>query len=87
MYTQEHAGKEKVANEMKKELKKLQRLRDQVRGWVADAPPPLCDRLLQARQAVENEMERFREVERTLKIRNFSKAGLLMVRLLYGSAY
>lgn len=55
---QEHASREKVANEMKKDLKKLQRLRDQVRGWAQVATPAVDQRLLDSRQAIELEMER-----------------------------
>lgn len=78
---QDHSGREKLAAEMKKELKRLQRLRDQVRGWASMVAPVLDQRLTDARAAVETEMERFRELEKLLKIRTFSKAGLQMVRL------
>ena len=67
------------AQTLKKELKKLQRVRDQVRGWIA-SPDNVCkektDELERARRDIEVEMERFREFERESKTKAFSKAGL-----------
>ncbi|KAK9823430.1 hypothetical protein WJX72_002698 [[Myrmecia] bisecta] len=70
--------KEKLLAEMKRELKKLQRLRDQVRNWLDQAALASNQALLDARRAVEVEMENFKTLERETKMKNFSKAALLL---------
>jgi len=68
--------KEKVETDLKKEIKKLQRLRDQIKGWqqlseIKDKGP-----LNEGRRAIETEMERFKVLEKEMKIKAFSKEGL-----------
>lgn len=68
--------KEKVEGDLKKEIKKLQRLRDQIKGWqtlseIKDKAP-----INEARKAIETEMERFKVLEKEMKIKAFSKEGL-----------
>lgn len=68
--------KEKVETDLKKEIKKLQRLRDQIKGWqtlseIKDKGP-----INEARRLIENEMERFKVLEKEMKIKAFSKEGL-----------
>ncbi|OQV11413.1 CCR4-NOT transcription complex subunit 3 [Hypsibius exemplaris] len=73
--TQSH--KEKCEQDLKKEIKKLQRLRDQVKTWIAsnneikDKEP-----LLKARRDIETKMEKFKDVERETKTKVYSKVGL-----------
>eukprot|EP00891_Asterochloris_glomerata_P003768 jgi/Astpho2/3768/Aster-x0589 len=54
-----------------------QRLRDQVREWVDSGQKHLdIDMLLEARRDVEVEMELFKELEKSLKVKPFSQATL-----------
>ncbi|KAL4448046.1 hypothetical protein ABPG75_005265 [Micractinium tetrahymenae] len=78
--TEDPSQRDKIVGEMKKELKKLQRLREQVRGWAASGEVKDDSRLNDARKAVERQMERFKMLERELKIKQasgFSSEGLM----------
>eukprot|EP00793_Prasinoderma_coloniale_P002166 PRCOL_00002674-RA len=69
--------RDRAEETLKKELKKLQRVREQVRGWIAN--PDVKERqddLQRARRQIEEEMERFRAFERESKTKAFSKEGL-----------
>ena len=73
----EHANqKEKFEADLKKEIKKLQRYRDQIKTWAA--APEIKDKkqLTDARKLIEREMERFKVCERETKTKAFSKEGL-----------
>ncbi len=61
---------------MKKEIKKLQRLRDQIKGWQQLSEIKDKQALNDARKSIETEMERFKILEKELKIKAFSKEGL-----------
>eukprot|EP00850_Spirogloea_muscicola_P005366 SM000024S07828 [mRNA] locus=s24:691085:697782:- [translate_table: standard] len=71
------AKKDKFENELKKELKKLQRYRDQIRTWLSTQDIALSDQLESARKQIEQEMERFKQCEKASKIKAFSKEGLV----------
>ena len=68
--------KEKFESEMKKEIKKLQRLRDFFR--TNQNNPDIKDKLKldNGRKMIENEMERFREHEKEFKMKQYSKRAL-----------
>lgn len=69
--------KEKLEGELRKEIKKLQRYRDQVKQWLSDSSNKLDRTQLQdIRGLIENAMERFKEVEKVLKMKQFSNEGL-----------
>lgn len=71
--------KEKLEGELRKEIKKLQRSRDQVKQWSGDSSNKLDRGQLQdIRGHIENAMERFKEVEKVLKLKQFSNEGLEM---------
>lgn len=71
------AQREKLASELKKEIKKLQRHREQVKNWVAKHPDLLNkEPLLEARRKIETEMERFKNFEKEVKTKTYSKVGL-----------
>jgi CCR4-NOT transcription complex subunit 3 len=57
--------KEKYESDLKKEIKKLQRLREQVKTW-ATSSNEIRDKepLLKGRRDVESRMERFKELEK-----------------------
>ncbi|KAK2717134.1 CCR4-NOT transcription complex subunit 3-like isoform X2 [Artemia franciscana] len=68
--------KEKYEADLKKEIKKLQRLRDQIKSWIASAEIKDKSILLDNRKLIETQMERFKVVERETKTKTFSKEGL-----------
>ena len=68
--------REKLEGELKKEIKKLQRLRDQIKAWQASSEIKDKTQLNEARRAIENEMERFKVLEKEMKIKAYSKEGL-----------
>ncbi|CDS40991.1 CCR4 NOT transcription complex subunit 3 [Echinococcus multilocularis] len=69
--------KEKFEADLKKEIKRLQRFRDQIKTWhtcndIKDKRP-----LLEARKLIEMDMERFKVIEKETKTKAYSKEGLL----------
>lgn len=68
--------KEKYEADLKREIKKLQRLRDQIKTWCAssDIKDKRC--LVENRKLIETQMERFKVVERETKTKAYSKEGL-----------
>ncbi|KAI0990469.1 hypothetical protein GJ496_005476 [Pomphorhynchus laevis] len=68
--------KEKHEQELKKEIKKLQRLRDQIKTWLTSNDIKDKSALIEARRKIENLMERFKIVERETKTKAYSKEGL-----------
>lgn len=68
--------KEKKEEELKKVIKKLQRLRDQIKAWQQSKVVKDESVLLEYRQLIERQMERFKVVERETKTKAYSKEGL-----------
>mmetsp|Transcript_29929 Transcript_29929/g.89526 ORF Transcript_29929/g.89526 Transcript_29929/m.89526 type:complete len:587 (-) Transcript_29929:1613-3373(-) len=69
--------KEKYEGDLKKEIKKLQRLRDQIKTWLAGNEAKTQRQvLLEHRRLIEVQMERFKVMERQAKTKAFSKEGL-----------
>merc|ERR1712243_229123 len=68
--------KEKYEADLKKEIKKLQRLRDQIKTWAASNEIKDKRTLLENRKLIETQMERFKIVERETKTKAYSKEGL-----------
>ncbi|XP_050555694.1 CCR4-NOT transcription complex subunit 3 isoform X1 [Spodoptera frugiperda] len=68
--------KEKYEADLKKEIKKLQRLRDQIKSWIASGEIKDKSTLLEYRKLIETQMERFKVVERETKTKAYSKEGL-----------
>lgn len=69
--------KEKLESDLKKEIKKLQRLRDQLKTWLGDSSIKLDKQLLQEnRTRIERAMDQFKDLEKLLKIKQFSNEGL-----------
>ncbi|CAI0432741.1 unnamed protein product [Linum tenue] len=75
--------KEKFEADLKKEIKKLQRYRDQIKTWIQSSE--IKDKkvsasyeqaLVDARKLIEREMERFKICEKETKTKAFSKEGL-----------
>ncbi|XP_024530988.1 general negative regulator of transcription subunit 3 isoform X2 [Selaginella moellendorffii] len=84
VYDTENANqKEKFEADLKKEIKKLQRYRDQIKTWIQSSE--IKDKkvaasyeqaLVDARKLIEREMERFKVCEKETKTKAFSKEGL-----------
>jgi len=70
------AQKEKYELELKKEIKKLQRYRDQIKTWISSNEIKDKRLLTENRKLIEQQMERFKACERELKTKAYSKEGL-----------
>jgi CCR4-NOT transcription complex subunit 3 len=70
------AQKEKLEDNLKREIKKLQRLRDQIKTWAASSDVKDKDRLMDHRKLIETQMEKFKAVEKAMKTKAYSKEGL-----------
>ncbi|VDD90697.1 unnamed protein product [Enterobius vermicularis] len=68
--------REKFQEDLKKEIKKLQRLRDQIKGWQNSSDIKDKDKLTSYRKVIEQRMEQFKDVERENKTKPHSKQGL-----------
>ncbi|KAJ3114930.1 general negative regulator of transcription subunit 5, partial [Physocladia obscura] len=68
--------KDKLEADLKKEIKKLQRFRDQIKTWISS--PEVKDKkpLTDNRRLIETQMEKFKACEKELKTKAFSKEGL-----------
>ena len=72
-----HSQKERWESEMKKEIKRLQRLRDQIKGWQTLSEIKDKEPLNDSRRKIEVLMEKFKSLEKDLKIKAYSKEGLI----------
>ncbi|KAL3317414.1 CCR4-NOT transcription complex, subunit 3 [Cichlidogyrus casuarinus] len=72
------AQKEKFEADLKKEIKKLQRLRDQIKTWFTLNEIKDKRLLVDARKTIEVDMERFKVIEKETKTKAYSKEGLLI---------
>ncbi|CAJ2503318.1 Uu.00g107120.m01.CDS01 [Anthostomella pinea] len=70
------AQKEKLEDNLKREIKKLQRLRDQIKTWAASNDIKDKTPLVEHRKLIETQMERFKAVEKAMKTKAYSKEGL-----------
>ncbi|CAK4033302.1 General negative regulator of transcription subunit 3 [Lecanosticta acicola] len=68
--------KEKLEDSLKKEIKKLQRSRDKIKGWASQNDIKDKKPLLDQRKLIETQMEKFKAVEKEMKTKAFSKEGL-----------
>ncbi|KAF9247142.1 Not1 N-terminal domain, CCR4-Not complex component-domain-containing protein [Melanogaster broomeanus] len=68
--------KEKLETDLKTQIKKLQRLRDQIKTWVASNDIKDKSSLLDNRRLIETQMEKFKACEKEMKTKAFSKEGL-----------
>merc|ERR1740133_959425 len=74
--TSEQSQREKYAVELKKELKKLQRCRDSVKTWISNNAIKDKRELVNTRKLIESKMEMFKECEKEVKTKAYSKEGL-----------
>lgn len=69
--------REKLESDLKREIKKLQKHRDQIKTWLSKED--VKDKqsiLLENRRLIENGMERFKSVEKLMKTKQFSTEAL-----------
>ena len=69
--------KDKYESDLKKEIKKLQRLRDQIKTWASSNDVKNKEILLNHRKLIETQMEKFKVAERETKTKAYSKEGLV----------
>lgn len=69
--------KDKYEQDLKKEIKKLQRLRDQIKTWLASNDIKDKRALLENRKLIESQMERFKQIEKEMKTKAYSREGLM----------
>ncbi|KAL2002070.1 hypothetical protein VTN02DRAFT_706 [Thermoascus thermophilus] len=74
--TQNPAQRDKLEDNLKREIKKLQRFRDQIKSWAAGNEVKDKNPLLEQRRAIETCMEQFKAVEKEMKTKAYSKEGL-----------
>ncbi|TPX73201.1 hypothetical protein CcCBS67573_g05527 [Chytriomyces confervae] len=72
--------KEKLEADLKKEIKKLQRFRDQIKTWIGSSEVKDKKPLTDNRRLIEMQMEKFKACEKELKTKAFSKEGLLIAQ-------
>ncbi|CAG8494052.1 9328_t:CDS:10 [Diversispora eburnea] len=68
--------KEKLEQDLKKEIKKLQRHRDQIKTWISSNDIKDKRALLDNRRLIEQQMEKFKACEKEMKTKAYSKEGL-----------
>ncbi|KAJ6606783.1 Not1 N-terminal domain, CCR4-Not complex component-domain-containing protein [Mycena sp. CBHHK59/15] len=68
--------KEKLESDLKNQIKKLQRMRDQIRAWVASNDIKDKTQLLDNRKLIETQMEKFKACEKEVKKKAFSNVAL-----------
>lgn len=76
--------REKLENDLKKEIKKLQKFRDQIKNWqlndsIEAIIAPL--KLQEHRRMVEEAMECYKEVEKNSKMKSFSNQSIMLAAL------
>ncbi|CED84888.1 CCR4-NOT transcriptional regulation complex, NOT5 subunit [Phaffia rhodozyma] len=69
--------KEKCETDLKTQIKKLQRLRDQIKTWISSSEIKDKNSLTETRKLIETQMERFKALEKEMKTKAFSKEGLI----------
>ncbi|WFD24428.1 general negative regulator of transcription subunit 5 [Malassezia equina] len=69
--------KEKLESDLKTQIKKLQRLRDQIKTWLQSSDIKDKKPLLDNRRLIETQMEKFKAAEKEMKTKAFSKEGLI----------
>jgi len=74
------AQRDKFEADLKSQIKKLQRLRDQIKVWQADPSIKDKSKIDVARKKIEEKMEAFKVCERETKTKAFSKEGLAQDR-------
>ncbi|KAF9931461.1 general negative regulator of transcription subunit 5 [Linnemannia zychae] len=70
--------KEKYESDLKKDIKKLQRQRDQIKTWISSNDIKDKRVLMENRKLIEQQMEKFKVIEKEMKTKAYSREGLIM---------
>ncbi|KAH7044760.1 Not1 N-terminal domain, CCR4-Not complex component-domain-containing protein [Linnemannia elongata] len=70
--------KEKYESDLKKDIKKLQRQRDQIKTWISSSDIKDKRALMENRKLIEQQMEKFKLIEKEMKTKAYSREGLIM---------
>ncbi|KAG9065119.1 general negative regulator of transcription subunit 5 [Linnemannia hyalina] len=70
--------KEKYESDLKKDIKKLQRQRDQIKTWISSSDIKDKRALMENRKLIEQQMEKFKVIEKEMKTKAYSREGLIM---------
>ncbi|CCF59496.1 hypothetical protein KAFR_0H00860 [Kazachstania africana CBS 2517] len=69
--------REKLESDLKREIKKLQKQREQIKTWLSkEDVKDKSNVLLENRRFIENDMERFKTIEKLMKAKQFSNEAL-----------
>ncbi|CDO92458.1 unnamed protein product [Kluyveromyces dobzhanskii CBS 2104] len=69
--------REKLESDLKREIKKLQKHREQIKSWLSkDDIKDRADVLMENRRLIESGMERFKSIEKIMKTKKFSTEAL-----------
>lgn len=74
--TNNPSQKDKLESDLKREVKKLQRLREQIKSWQSSPEIKDKDSLLDYRRSVETAMEKYKAVEKASKEKAYSNISL-----------
>lgn len=80
--TNNPSQKEKLESDLKREVKKLQRLREQIKSWQSSPDIKDKDSLLEYRRRVEVSMEQYKVVEKASKEKAYSNISLKRTEIL-----
>lgn len=87
--TDNQREREKLENDLKKEIKRLQKFREQIKIWQLNdviktyglATPQLANKLNENKRWIEDSMEVYKDVERASKLKTFSNQSIMMASL------
>lgn len=69
--------REKLESDLKREIKKLQKHREQIKNWLSkDEIKDRAEVLMENRRLIESGMERFKSIEKIMKTKKFSTEAL-----------
>ncbi|CAK7900724.1 general negative regulator of transcription subunit 3 [[Candida] anglica] len=76
--------RDKLEGDLKKEIKKLQKFRDQIKTWQSNdtiEASVVPARLQEHRRLVEEAMERYKDVEKSSKMKSYSNQSIMLAAL------
>ncbi|CAH2355487.1 putative general negative regulator of transcription subunit 3 [[Candida] railenensis] len=76
--------RDKLEGDLKKEIKKLQKFRDQIKTWQSNDSIEAAivpSRLQEHRRLVEEAMERYKDVEKSSKMKSYSNQSIMLAAL------
>lgn len=74
--TENQNSRDKYESNLKTELKKLQKYREQIKAWIGNSDVKDTSELMEAKRDIERRMEGFKAFEKESKTKAYSKEGL-----------